>query len=367
MVFWCGQASFFLVLALYLPAGTRPQPAHAGLVFTVLAVSYLGASMCAPALDGPLRPPGPGAARSCSRPGTWLLAGSRYRRPRSVAVLGPGCCRRRRDGPRDRAAGDDHHVGMRPEQAGAASGPCRRSRTSATRSAWRVIGVVFFGAWIRVRGRVRAQPRALAAILLGSRGADAAAARAGTAADASARWSDTDRRARGTPPHDLGGVTALDAVRMRTIGRRDLRDWRRRRRLSQMDLALEAGISARHLSFVETGRSKPSPDMVLHLAEQLEVPLRDRNALLLRGGLRAPVRRALAGRSGDGARSATRSAACSTGTSRSRRSRSTGTGTWSGPTARSMCCCTASPTSCWRRRRTRCGSRFTPRVCRGAS
>lgn len=63
-----------------------------------------------------------------------------------------------------------------------------------------------------------------------------------------------------------------------------LRDWRRRRRLSQHDLALEAGVSARHLSFVETGRSRPSADMVLHLAEQLEVPLRDRNHLLLAAG-----------------------------------------------------------------------------------
>jgi transcriptional regulator with XRE-family HTH domain len=63
-----------------------------------------------------------------------------------------------------------------------------------------------------------------------------------------------------------------------------LRDWRRRRRLSQLDLALEAGVSARHLSFVETGRANPSPEMVLHLAEQLEVPLRDRNQLLLAAG-----------------------------------------------------------------------------------
>jgi len=63
-----------------------------------------------------------------------------------------------------------------------------------------------------------------------------------------------------------------------------LREWRQRRRLSQLDLALDAGISTRHLSFVETGRSKPSPEMVLHLAEQLEVPLRDRNALLLAAG-----------------------------------------------------------------------------------
>src|SRR4051794_19573143 len=63
-----------------------------------------------------------------------------------------------------------------------------------------------------------------------------------------------------------------------------LRDWRRRRRLSQLDLALEAGVSTRHLSFVETGRSRPSPEMVLHLADQLEVPLRDRNRLLLAAG-----------------------------------------------------------------------------------
>jgi transcriptional regulator with XRE-family HTH domain len=63
-----------------------------------------------------------------------------------------------------------------------------------------------------------------------------------------------------------------------------LRDWRRRRRRSQLDLALDAGVSTRHLSFVETGRSRPSPEMVLNLAEQLEVPLRDRNQLLLAAG-----------------------------------------------------------------------------------
>jgi transcriptional regulator with XRE-family HTH domain len=67
-----------------------------------------------------------------------------------------------------------------------------------------------------------------------------------------------------------------------------LREWRQRRRLSQLDLALEAGVSARHVSFVETGRSRPSPEMVLHLAEELDVPLRDRNRLLLAAGY-APV------------------------------------------------------------------------------
>ncbi|MFC7648726.1 helix-turn-helix domain-containing protein [Streptosporangium lutulentum] len=51
-----------------------------------------------------------------------------------------------------------------------------------------------------------------------------------------------------------------------------LRQWRERRRMSQMDLALQADISTRHLSFVETGRSKPSREMILHLAEELELP-----------------------------------------------------------------------------------------------
>jgi len=63
-----------------------------------------------------------------------------------------------------------------------------------------------------------------------------------------------------------------------------LRQWRGRRRLSQLDLALEAGVSARHVSFVETGRARPSRAMVLRLAEQLDVPLRERNPLLLAAG-----------------------------------------------------------------------------------
>ena len=63
-----------------------------------------------------------------------------------------------------------------------------------------------------------------------------------------------------------------------------LRKWRERRRLSQLDLACEAEISTRHLSFLETGRSLPSREMVLRLAEQLEVPLRDRNVLLIAAG-----------------------------------------------------------------------------------
>ncbi|MDX3312980.1 helix-turn-helix transcriptional regulator [Streptomyces sp. ME08-AFT2] len=63
-----------------------------------------------------------------------------------------------------------------------------------------------------------------------------------------------------------------------------LRAWRERRRMSQLELALRADSSARHISFVETGRSRPSEDMVLRLAEQLEVPVRERNALLLAAG-----------------------------------------------------------------------------------
>lgn len=63
-----------------------------------------------------------------------------------------------------------------------------------------------------------------------------------------------------------------------------LREWRQRRHLSQLDLASDADISARHLSFVETGRSAPSREMVLKLAERLDVPLRERNVLLVAAG-----------------------------------------------------------------------------------
>lgn len=69
-----------------------------------------------------------------------------------------------------------------------------------------------------------------------------------------------------------------------------LRDWRRRRGLSQLDLALDAEVSARHLSFVETGRARPSPELLLHVAEHLQVPLRERNTLLLAAGY-APMYR----------------------------------------------------------------------------
>ncbi|MEL7210237.1 MAG: helix-turn-helix domain-containing protein, partial [Actinomycetota bacterium] len=63
-----------------------------------------------------------------------------------------------------------------------------------------------------------------------------------------------------------------------------LKEWRGRRGRSQLDLAVEAGVSTRHLSFVETGRSRPSPELVLVLAEHLDVPLRERNSLLVAAG-----------------------------------------------------------------------------------
>ena len=70
---------------------------------------------------------------------------------------------------------------------------------------------------------------------------------------------------------------------MHTVGEL-LRQWRRRRGLSQLDLAIAADVSARHVSLVETGKSRPSADMLLRLADPLRVPLRDRNALLLAAG-----------------------------------------------------------------------------------
>src|SRR5690554_920246 len=83
---------------------------------------------------------------------------------------------------------------------------------------------------------------------------------------------------------DMDTLTARPTI---TIGDL-LRDWRQRRRLSQLALATEADVSARHLSFLETGRAKPSREMLLRLADHLQIPLRERNALLVAGGF-APV------------------------------------------------------------------------------
>jgi transcriptional regulator with XRE-family HTH domain len=68
-----------------------------------------------------------------------------------------------------------------------------------------------------------------------------------------------------------------------TVGQQ-LRQWRERRRLSQLELSIQANVSTRHLSFVETGRAKPTSEMILRLTEHLDVPLRERNGLLLAGG-----------------------------------------------------------------------------------
>lgn len=69
-----------------------------------------------------------------------------------------------------------------------------------------------------------------------------------------------------------------------------LREWRSRRRVSQLDLAVEAGVSSRHVSFIETGRAQPSREMILMLARVLDVPLRDRNDLLTAAGYAAMYR-----------------------------------------------------------------------------
>jgi transcriptional regulator with XRE-family HTH domain len=82
------------------------------------------------------------------------------------------------------------------------------------------------------------------------------------------------------------GMTAAASVEA-SVGTL-LRDWRRRRRLSQLDLAMAAEVSQRHLSFLESGRAAPSREMVLRLAGHLSVPLRERNALLVAAGF-APV------------------------------------------------------------------------------
>jgi transcriptional regulator with XRE-family HTH domain len=78
-------------------------------------------------------------------------------------------------------------------------------------------------------------------------------------------------------------MNALPSDTIRPVGDL-LREWRRHRRLSQLDLASGAEISTRHLSFVESGRSQPSRDMILRLTEYLDVPLRERNAVLVAAG-----------------------------------------------------------------------------------
>jgi transcriptional regulator with XRE-family HTH domain len=89
------------------------------------------------------------------------------------------------------------------------------------------------------------------------------------------------------PPRDTGLVTttAAGTEALTTPFGTLMREWRRRRHLSQLDLAIAAEVSSRHLSFIETGRATPSRAMVLRLAVALEVPLRERNQLLVAAGL----------------------------------------------------------------------------------
>lgn len=93
--------------------------------------------------------------------------------------------------------------------------------------------------------------------------------------------SGPERSSRTRPPARAGDTPPFGLL---------LREWRTRRRRSQLDLALDAEVSTRHLSYVETGRSLPSREMVLRLAERLDVPLRERNALLMAAGF-APMYR----------------------------------------------------------------------------
>ena len=116
-----------------------------------------------------------------------------------------------------------------------------------------------------------------------------------------------------------------------------LRSWRERRRLSQLDLSLQADVSTRHLSYVETGRSRPTSSMILHLSDRLEIPLRDRNALLLAGGYAPAFPESRSGRSADGGRQRRHQFRPRRAIRPIRRSWSTGIGRWWRATTPSHC------------------------------
>lgn len=96
------------------------------------------------------------------------------------------------------------------------------------------------------------------------------------------------RNANARAPIQFDGSPQSDATRGRASVGQLLRHWRQFRRFSQLELALRADVSARHLSFVETDRAAPSREMILHLADELDVPLREQNQMLLAAGF-APV------------------------------------------------------------------------------
>ena len=261
LVFWCGQASFFLILALYLQLGRGLSALQSGLVFTILAVSYLAASLRAPALTERhgRRVLAVGATTLAIGHAALLAAVAVVGVGGSIMILVPGLL----------LVGAGMGLGitplatiimanMKPEQAGATSGVLSTAQNVGNALGVALIGVVFFGALNH--GYATAFE-----LSLGDSGGHARRRRVAHEAAAGA-----------------GTLVMVTTVENR-VGLL-LRDWRQRRRLSQLDLALEAGVSTRHLSFVETGRSRPSPEMVLTLADQLEVPLRERNQLLLAAG-----------------------------------------------------------------------------------
>ena len=129
-----------------------------------------------------------------------------------------------------------------------------------------------------------------------------------------------------------------------------LREWRQRRRLSQLDLAGHAEVSTRHLSFMETGRSLPSREMLLRLADRLEVPLRERNRLLTAAGY-APM---YAEHALDDAALQVPRQRRRTGAAGPRALPGAGGGPalerWWRTTASCRCCWPACRASCWRRR-----------------
>jgi transcriptional regulator with XRE-family HTH domain len=94
----------------------------------------------------------------------------------------------------------------------------------------------------------------------------------------------------GTPTGRVKSSGAERTVESGGAFGRLLCEWRKRRRVSQLDLAIEAGVSSRHVSFIETGRAQPSREMVLMLARVLDIPLRDRNELLMAAGYAAMYR-----------------------------------------------------------------------------
>src|SRR5215213_6763342 len=85
----------------------------------------------------------------------------------------------------------------------------------------------------------------------------------------------------------VGPVAVQTESEPQTVGEL-IRFWRMQRRLTQMELALDAHLSTKHLSFVETGRSRPSRQLLVHLAQHLDVPIGERNRLLLAGGFAPP-------------------------------------------------------------------------------